>query len=177
MLLSAITFTVSYSIVLFVFMCTSCTPLESAWTMYRQKNVPKYYCLSTRIQGGVLVTGCALSVISDAYSVILPTLLLLRLNMTMRRRIVLGFIFGVGILVVIAGIIRTVYVRRLEGDSIDKTWLLSSVFIAGIAECNIGIVCACAPSLTSYFHSFRNTTSAGSKTNNPPFSKESRVPQ
>jgi len=34
---------------------------------------------------------------------------------------------------------------------VDKTWLGFNVFAAGTAEGNIGIICACAPSLKSCF--------------------------
>jgi len=51
--------------------------------------------------------------------------------------------------VVIAGIIRTVYVRRVQGIQGDKSWLGFTAFAAGIAESNLAIVCACAPSLKS----------------------------
>ena len=33
----------------------------------------------------------------------------------------------------------------------DKTWLGFNTFVAGIAEGNIGIVCACIPSLKRFF--------------------------
>jgi hypothetical protein len=67
--------------------------------------------------------------------------------------------------VVGAGIVRTFYLSQLEGfDDLDKTWLGFNTFVAGIAEGNIGIVCACVPSLKRFFGQwFRDkSTGAGS---------------
>jgi hypothetical protein len=66
---------------------------------------------------------------------------------------------------VAAGIVRTIYLSRLEGFAdLDKTWLGFNTFVAGIAEGNIGIVCACVPSLKRFFGQwFRDgSTGAGS---------------
>jgi hypothetical protein len=56
--------------------------------------------------------------------------------------------------VVIAGIVRTYYLGKAEGSNPDKTWIAFNVFVAGIAEGNVAIICACAPSLKSFFGVF-----------------------
>jgi hypothetical protein len=62
--------------------------------------------------------------------------------------------------VVSAGIVRTFYLVRVESSDIDKTWNGFNVFVAGIAELNLGIICACAPSVQHFLRtSFRNLTS------------------
>lgn len=55
---------------------------------------------------------------------------------------------------VIAGIVRTIYLREASGSNPDKTWMAFNVMVAGTVEGNIGIVCACAPSLRSIYRSF-----------------------
>src|SRR4051812_12327040 len=47
----------------------------------------------------------------------------------------------------------------------DKTWIGFNTVVAGIAEGNIGIICACAPSIHHYFRRFfvAGTTIAGSR--------------
>ena len=52
---------------------------------------------------------------------------------------------------VIAGIVRTIYLVRIETNDPDKSWNGFNVFVAGIAELNLGIICACAPSLKYLF--------------------------
>jgi hypothetical protein len=56
---------------------------------------------------------------------------------------------------VIAGILRTIYLAQMQRSSDDdKTWIGFNTVVAGIAEGNIGIVCACAPSLHHVFKRF-----------------------
>ena len=57
-----------------------------------------------------------------------------------------------------AGIVRTVYLSKVESDDIDKTWNSFNVFVAGMAEENVAIICASAPSLKSCFRNFFKDT-------------------
>jgi len=151
---SAIAFIITYTSILFILLLATCVPLESYWRRLEPTYTHDYHCASTSLQGGVSKLGGALSVITDFYSVLLPAILLLRIQITRRQRIGLVFIFGLGFLVVIAGIVRTIYLAQLQSSNLDKTWLSFNVLAAGIAEGNIGIICACAPSLKSCFRSF-----------------------
>jgi hypothetical protein len=68
--------------------------------------------------------------------------------------------------VVVAGIVRTVYLAKIESDDIDKTWNSFNLFVAGMAEGDLAIICASAPSLKSCFRNFFNdhfTTKGGTK--------------
>jgi hypothetical protein len=56
--------------------------------------------------------------------------------------------------VVASGIARTIYLGRAQAEPYDKSWAGYTVFIASIAECNVAIACACAPSLKSVFGRF-----------------------
>jgi len=62
--------------------------------------------------------------------------------------------------VVIAGCVRTFYLSEATSKKPDKSWNVFSVWAASIAEANVGIMCACAPSLKSIFGKFfRDLTS------------------
>jgi hypothetical protein len=51
-----------------------------------------------------------------------------------------------------AGIVRTVYLSQaVDPKYWDKTWIGFNSFVAGLAEANLGFICACAPSLNSLF--------------------------
>src|ERR1700753_1151806 len=50
--------------------------------------------------------------------------------------------------VVLAGCIRTFYLGKAEGTA-DKSWYVFDAYVASIAEMNIAVICACAPSLKS----------------------------
>jgi hypothetical protein len=43
---------------------------------------------------------------------------------------------------------------RVQGTDIDKTWNGFDVFAAGMAEVNLGIMCACAPSIQHFVKGF-----------------------
>lgn len=152
---SAIAFIVLYTIILFFLHCFSCVPLEAQWRQFDLSYTERHYCASPKVQGAIAELGGALSVITDFYSVMLPAMLLLKIKITRRQRIGLMFVFALGFLVVIAGIVRTVFLSQdLGSNNIDKSWLGFNVFVAGIAESNVAIVCACAPSLKSLFRTY-----------------------
>jgi hypothetical protein len=47
---------------------------------------------------------------------------------------------------------RTIYLARVtDAEDIDKTWNGFNVFITGVAELHLAIICACAPSLKYVF--------------------------
>jgi hypothetical protein len=56
---------------------------------------------------------------------------------------------------VAAGIARTVYLSEaVDPKQWDKTWIGFNSFVAGLAEANLGFICACAPSLNRLFGKF-----------------------
>jgi hypothetical protein len=65
--------------------------------------------------------------------------------------------------VVVAGIVRTIFLGQVYSSNPDKTWLGFTVIVAGTIEGNLAIICACAPSLRSCFRNFfRNNFSTKS---------------
>jgi hypothetical protein len=53
--------------------------------------------------------------------------------------------------VVAIGCVRTLYFGRAQRLAVDKFWLGFNVFVTSVAESNLSIVCACAPSLKALF--------------------------
>ncbi|TID16456.1 hypothetical protein E6O75_ATG11574 [Venturia nashicola] len=155
---AGILFIVAFSIVLFTLLWTACTTLEAHWMRLDPKYVithsGKYKCSSVEKSQGVAQFGGVLSVVTDFYTVALPAVLLFRTKLSRRQRIGLLGVFALGALVVIAGVIRTIQLSKVQGFDFDKTWLGFNVFVAGIAEGNIGIICACAPSIKSCFRAY-----------------------
>src|ERR1700761_7834702 len=49
------------------------------------------------------------------------------------------------------GIVRTYYLVQVDSSSIDKSWHGFNVFVTGMAEFHIGMMCACAPSTQHFF--------------------------
>jgi len=159
----AIGFVVVYSIVFLTFLLTSCYPLVATWKKLDPNYKHPYHCQSPDLSVTTVRISGALMVFTDFYSVTLPAVLVFRLRMGWRQRFALIIIFGIGYVVVGAGIVRTVYFAKMQDNSyIDKTWIGFNVYVSGIAEGNIGIVCACAPSLRRWARSLLKDDTAAS---------------
>lgn len=84
----------------------------------------------------------------------MPTLF--RLQMPLTQRISLIILFGLGTVVVLAGIMRTYWVIRVEvlyveDPSYDLTWDGFNIWVWTALEANLAIVCGCAPTLRRLF--------------------------
>jgi hypothetical protein len=77
--------------------------------------------------------------------------------------------------VVFAGIARTIFLGKVQAELLDKSWVAFEVYVASIAECNVAIICACAPSLKAFFGRFFSdvATKYGSRLNSGKNSKQS----
>jgi uncharacterized RDD family membrane protein YckC len=94
----SIAFVVLYTIVFFVLIYLTCVPLEALWMQYEPTYKTTYHCSSSSVSYSISILTGVLSVISDLYSVLLPTLLLFSLSISMRQKIGLMCIFGAGFL-------------------------------------------------------------------------------
>lgn len=64
----------------------------------------------------------------------------IQLRMPRRQRLAVGFLFGLGIIVTIAGIIRTWYIYRSLFNEWDQTWYSYPLWIAAAVEIDLGVV-------------------------------------
>lgn len=96
------------------------------------------------------------TVLTDIAVYLLPMPTLFRLQMPRSQRISLIILFGLGTVVVIAGIMRTYWVLRVEiryveDPSYDLTWDGFNIWVWTALEANLAIVCGCAPTLRRLF--------------------------
>jgi len=87
------------------YLLTSCHPFEVNWMQwdltYVYKNAYQFHCRNVwTIVSLANMTGC-LSVITDFYAVLLPTVLLMRMKINKRQKYGLMVVFGVGLLYVL----------------------------------------------------------------------------
>jgi hypothetical protein len=71
-------------------------PLEAQWRRLNSTYTRKYQCALPETQTAVSELSGALSVITDFYSVLLPAMLVFKIQVTRRQRIGLLLIFGMG---------------------------------------------------------------------------------
>ena len=94
-----------------------------------------------------MLGGGIASTISDFMVVVLPIPIVMRLQMPLLNRIGVCVLLCLGIVVTVAGALRTYYSWRSLIASWDSTWYAYPLWIAGAVEIDLGVICACAPAL------------------------------
>lgn len=132
---------------------TVCRPLDAYWKSFNILSYNKSYgCTPATVLNPIIGV---ISVLTDLYAVVLPCLIFryYELDIPRRQKIVLNCVFAAGLLVVGAGIAKTYYLVRL-GYDYDVSWTGFSLYVWSITECQLAIICACAPSLRAFFRRY-----------------------
>lgn len=87
----------------------------------------------------LLLAGGILNTLSDFLVVVLPIPRVLMLQLPARQRAIIATLLGVGLMVTIAGAVRT-YFTYVSATSNDRTWALHRAWVTGSLELYIGIV-------------------------------------
>ncbi|KAK1524539.1 integral membrane protein [Colletotrichum paranaense] len=135
--------------VFLIVLWTQCMPIWHYWTLFADWGncIPEWPPLA-----GQGIT----NVLTDVAVYLLPMPTLFRLQMPLNQRISLIILFGLGTVVVLAGIMRTYWVIRVEvlyveDPSYDLTWDGFNIWVWTALEANLAIVCGCAPTLRRLF--------------------------
>ncbi|KAJ5481161.1 hypothetical protein N7539_007055 [Penicillium diatomitis] len=118
-----------------------CSPVKAYWTVDPQF---KHHCLN---EGNVLFAASVINLFTDFMTTAVPMPLIWRLKLPVRQRLAVMSIFGLGVLVTVAGSFRTAFVWQSMVVGYDRTWLSWPILITASIEINIGLICACAPAL------------------------------
>ncbi|KAF2213544.1 hypothetical protein CERZMDRAFT_8308, partial [Cercospora zeae-maydis SCOH1-5] len=142
---AAFTFTCCYGIGIVLSYILACQPTDAIWNAFRPGYKKEYKCIGTTT---VAIAAGVLSVISDLIAVAVPCALLnyYKLTISKRQEIVLNLTFALGLLATGAGIARTYYLWVMR-NTMDSTWVGHTFFAWSVVECQLAIICACAPSL------------------------------
>jgi fucose permease len=98
------------------------------------------------------------NVITDLAVLILPIPVLTAMQLPRKQKMILIATFGLGVYVIATDVIRIYYLQQssgisntqtspLLGDEVDFSWHASISFMWSVVEVNLGIVCACVPTL------------------------------
>ncbi|GJC80844.1 hypothetical protein ColLi_03682 [Colletotrichum liriopes] len=135
--------------VFLIVLWTQCMPIWHYWTLFEDWGncIPEWPPLA-----GQGIT----NVLTDVAVYLLPMPTLFKLQMPLNQRISLIILFGLGTVVVIAGITRTYWVlhveiRYAEDPAYDLTWEGFNIWVWTALEANLAIVCGCAPALRRLF--------------------------
>lgn len=82
-----------------------------------------------------------INVLTDFMCTVVPMPLIWNLKLPARQRIAVMSIFGLGIVVNVAGAIRTAYVYESMIATYDATWMGWPILLSAAIEINLGLVC------------------------------------
>ncbi|RFU23554.1 hypothetical protein B7463_g12784, partial [Scytalidium lignicola] len=133
---------VGWWIAVFITSLTQCRPFSYFWNQYVDPTA-KGKCIN--ISAFFLGNGGA-SVFTDFLILLTPIPMVWNLQMPVAKRLSILSIFALGGFVCVAGVVRLVILSKMF-NSADLTWGMSQAFIWSSVEPNIGIVCACLPTL------------------------------
>jgi len=149
---AALAFTAAWTIGFILTLVFSCNPTEANWESANPNYRKKYSCVNARYEN--LISG-TLSVVSDAYAVVLPCLMLRHFDVSKRQKFALNIIFSLGLIVVAAGAVRTYYFDRLaHSTTYDLTYAGFDVLIWAQLELQLSLICASAPALRVFFRRY-----------------------
>lgn len=152
-------FVAAYTITCIFLMLFQCRPIQGYW----QDNLEQK-CVDMHAN---MISIGAINTVTDFLVYLWPAKYLWRIQLPLRQRIGLVFVFTCGLVVCIAGVIRLVYLNRYF-TNIDLFWDAALTTSISIVEVNIGIVCGCLPCvkplLTKLLPSIFNTGGRTSRT-------------
>lgn len=148
----ALAFHAAYLIGLTLGYVLICRPLEAYWMSYDYNWHKDFTCADANAINPVIGV---LSILSDIYAVALPFIILhyYTLDVPRAQKIGLNIIFALGLLVAGAGVGRTYYLIKL-GNTYDTSWTGFDLLVWTIVEMQLGIICACAPSMRAFFRRY-----------------------
>ncbi|KAF7898062.1 hypothetical protein EAF00_004508 [Botryotinia globosa] len=129
-----------------------CSPVSGAW---RTDTDAK--CLSIIT---IYLASAPVNIITDLAILVLPIPVLTGMNLPQRQKAILVFTFSLGIFVTIVDVVRIYYLQQASndfqtsvlahsqlGEGDDFAYNASLAFMWSAVEVNVGIVCACIPTL------------------------------
>jgi hypothetical protein len=90
--------------------------------------------------GAIVFSASVINIFTDFLVTTLPMPLIWSLKLPARQRLAVISIFGLGVVVNVAGSVRTVYVWKSMVVGYDATWLGWPVLIAATVEISLGLV-------------------------------------
>ncbi|XEV06083.1 hypothetical protein FSHL1_011370 [Fusarium sambucinum] len=123
-----------------------CQPISYFWTKWEHKTEDTGTCLDIN---AITWSSGAINIALDVWILSIPLSQLKRMNLDWKKKIGVGIMFSVGIFVTIVSILRlsaTIKMRAGAGAN-NATWEYTEFDQWSTIEVNVGIICACMPSL------------------------------
>lgn len=118
-----------------------CDPVQASWDVA----ITDAHCHSLK---RVYLGGSLPNIISDVILILIPLPYVWRLQAPVANRVLLGCLFLLGTFIAIVSMVRLSIVMKIPlQDMNDLTYNMREVIIWSIVEINVGLICACLPSL------------------------------
>jgi hypothetical protein len=130
---------VAYTIAFFFATTFQCWPISLAWTQW--DGLHEGHCNDIHLQGWI---AAAINIALDAIVMILPMKHLAMLNMSLKKKIMVMSMFGVGIFVIVVSVIR-LYSLIHFANTENITWNYVDAGMWSLIEIDVSIVCGCMP--------------------------------
>ncbi|KAI1739909.1 hypothetical protein F4680DRAFT_420537 [Xylaria scruposa] len=116
-----------------------CTPLDYFWTGWDGER--DGHCISLN---GIFWAGAFLVIAMDIWLIIIPLLFVVRLNLSLRKRVLSSIMFAFGLVVVFVGLFR---IKTINDFTLSRnpTADFIGVGIWSGLQLYVGIICACLP--------------------------------
>ncbi|CAG8876608.1 unnamed protein product [Penicillium nalgiovense] len=139
----AIALNVGYWIAFVLISVFQCQPLPGAWhRWYEEEN---YKCNHINAQGWA---AAVLNMVLDIIVMVLPLRQLYGLNLSVKRKSYVIFMFSLGIFVTLISILRLNSLIHFASTT-NLTWDYVTVGYWSTIECDVGVICACLPAIRS----------------------------
>jgi hypothetical protein len=159
---------VLYTLAFFLVTTIQCWPVSLAWTQW--DGLHKGTCNDIHLQGWI---AAAINIVLDAIVMVLPLKHLAKLNMSLKKKLMVMAMFSLGIFVIVVSAIR-LYSLVHFANTQNITWNYVDAGIWSLVEIDVSIVCGCMPAhrllIAKAWPKIRTTLNSGKGT----FSKPSQ---
>lgn len=126
-------------------MTFACKPISAVWTSWDMET-PYDHCINQSIFWFV---AAAYNIAVDVYIVLIPIPELIKLNLSLRKKLMLVAIFSTGVITIVVSIAR-LWALAQYGSSTNPIYdnVLSGIFSP--LELNVGIICMCMPAFRRF---------------------------
>lgn len=119
----------------------NCDPIRAAWDI----TITTGKCIETR---AIYLGGSVPNVFLDVFIVVIPLPYVWKLHAALGQRLLLAGMFALGIFICIVSLVRLIIFLQIPITTAgDVTYNFREIIVWSIVEVNIGLTCACLPSL------------------------------
>ncbi|RMZ71660.1 integral membrane [Pyrenophora seminiperda CCB06] len=136
---------IAWCIAILLCVIFNCIPVHAAWDI----TVTGAKCIPIR---SIYLGGSVTNVVLDLFIVMLPIPHVWRLHAPLAQRIVLAGMFALGTFIAVVSLVRLIIFLQIPiATQGDVTYNFREIIVWSIVEINIGLTCACLPSLKPAF--------------------------